>query len=75
MKIFVVNFSMYDNTENIGIEYVIQALTKEQLKDSVMTILLMFSKDNVINQNKWLNIEKQIYESELEFPIITRYYY
>ena len=63
MKIFVVNFSMYDNTENIGIEYLIEALTKEQLKDSVMTILLMFSKDNDINLNKWLNIEKQICES------------
>lgn len=75
MKIFVVNFSMYDNTENIGIEYLIEALTKEQLKDSVMTILLMFSKDNDINLNKWLNIEKQICESELVFPIITRYYY
>ena len=75
MKIFVVNFSMYDNTENIGIEYLIEALTKEQLKDSVMTILLMFSKDNDINLNKWLNIEKQICESVLEFPIITMYYY
>ena len=75
MKTFVVNFSMYDNTEIIGIEYVIEAISKEQLKDSVMKILLMFSEDNDINQNKWLNIEKQICESELEFPIISRYYY
>lgn len=71
MKTFTVDFCLFNKVLWKQCEYNITALSNEQLKDAVIKILEQgYCTDAEINET-WLDIEKDIKEEELIFPIVV----
>ena len=71
MKTFTVDFYLFNKVIWKQCEYNIKALSKEQLKDCVIDLLERgYCTDAEINES-WLDIEKNIKEEELIFPIVV----
>lgn len=71
MKTFTVDFYLFNKVLWKQCEYNITALSKEQLKDCVIDLLERgYCTDAEINES-WLDIEKNIKEEELIFPIVV----
>lgn len=75
MKTYSVVFSLYYDSEQTNIEYVIQSPTKEEIEENVMKILKSYSNNILIIKELMTKIKEKIYDSELNFPIITKIYY
>ena len=71
MKTFTVDFYLFNKVLWKQCEYNITALSKEQLKDVVIKILEQGYYNDVEINEAWLDIEKDIKEEELIFPIVV----
>ena len=71
MKIFTVDFYLFNKVLWKQCEYNITALSNEQLKDAVIKILEQGYYNDVEVNEAWLDIEKDIKEEELIFPIVV----
>lgn len=70
MRTLTLEFYLFNKVIWKQCDYKITALSKEQLKDAVLNILERgYCTDVEINE-AWLDIEKDIKEDELIFPIV-----
>ena len=68
MKTFNVEFTLYDSIRVENNRFEIEAISLEELKDTVISIIEYHNCDI----KKWSKIEKDIYESELTTPVIHK---
>ena len=69
MKVFVVEFTIFNGVHWKNTDYKITAQTMEELEKAVMNELQWMSQ-SITPEEKWLSIQKNILETELVFPIV-----
>lgn len=70
MKVFKVEYTIFNGVYWANTDYEITATSLEELKTAVMDSLQWMSQSISIEE-KWKLIEKHIVETELTFPIVT----
>jgi hypothetical protein len=69
MKVFTVEFTIFNGVYWKNVDYEITETSIEKLKEAVFVELEWMSSGQS-KEEKWLTIEKSIIESELVFPIV-----
>lgn len=69
MKIFIIEFTIFNGVYWKDTDYKITAQTVEELERAVMSELQCMS-ENITPEEKWSLIKKDIIETELVFPIV-----
>lgn len=68
MKTFNVDFTLYDSVRVENNRFEIEAISLEELKDTVISIIEYHNCDI----EEWSKIEKDIYQSTLITPVIYK---
>lgn len=75
MKVFKVEFSIYNRTLWKRLNYKIHTETMEQMEESIKKIIVKSKGeiDQDFMDSKWESIKKDIVEEKLEFPLIDEH--
>jgi hypothetical protein len=70
MKVFTVEFTFFSGLYWSNVDCTITETSYEKLKEVVFTELEYMS-DSKTKEEKWMDIEKHVIETELKFPIVV----
>jgi len=69
MKVFIVEFTIFNAVHWKNTDYKITATSFEELEKAVMNELQWMSQ-NITTEEKWKMIQKNVIETDLVFPIV-----
>jgi hypothetical protein len=70
MKIFVVEFTIFNGVYWKYTDYKITATSVEELKSAVLAELQWMREPGISVEDKWEQIQSHIFEDTLKFPIV-----
>jgi hypothetical protein len=72
MKVFVVEFTIFNGVDWKYVDYKITATSVEELKSAVLAELQWMREPGVSIEDKWKQLQSYIFEDTLEFPIVQK---
>ena len=72
MKVFVVEFTIFNGVDWKYVDYKITATSFEELKIAVLAELQWMSEPGISVEDKWEKIQSYVFEDTLEFPIVQK---